>query len=182
MRDGRAVAVQFGDEEMAAQSVTIAAGAWSSKIGGLEPAIAVRPVKGQMIGLRMMPQARLRQPVRTARVYLVPKDDGRLLLGATAEEVGFDKRIIAGPIMELLRFVWEIVPAIYELEIEELLAGFRPATRTHRAIVGPSKTQNLFYATGHWRHGILMAPLTAVTLSDIILHNIFAAKGALSVV
>jgi glycine oxidase len=170
-RDGRAVAVRFGDEEMAAQSVTIAAGAWSSKIGGLEPAIAVRPVKGQMIGLRMTPHARLRQPVRTPRVYLVPKDDGRLLVGATAEEVGFDARIIAGSIMELLRFAWEIVPAIYELEIEELLAGFRPATRTHRALVGRSEIENLFYATGHWRHGILMAPFTADIISKAIANH-----------
>ena len=170
-KNGRAEAVRYGDEELTAHSITIAAGAWSSQISGITPAIPVRPVKGQMIGLRMTPQAWLKQPVRTSRVYLVPKDDGRLLVGATAEEVGFDQRVTAGPIMELLHFAWEIVPAVYELEIEETLASFRPATRDHRAIVGKSETKNLYYATGHWRHGILMAPLTAIELCREILSS-----------
>ncbi|HZK75960.1 MAG TPA: glycine oxidase ThiO [Candidatus Kapabacteria bacterium] len=176
-RDDRAVAVRCGEEKEEAETITIAAGAWSSNIGGLTPDIPVRPVKGQMIGLRMTPQSRLRQPVRTSNVYLVPKDDGRLLVGATAEEVGFDKRIIAGNIMELLHHAWEIVPAIYELEIEELLASFRPATRDHRPIVGISETENLFYATGHWRHGILMAPLAADLLSKIIIEPVSVMEG-----
>jgi glycine oxidase len=89
-------------------------------------------------------------------------------VGATAEEAGFDRRIIAGTVMELLHHAWELVPAIYELEIEETLVGFRPATRDHRAIEGPSGIENLFYATGHWRHGILMAPLAAATMAKAI--------------
>ncbi len=169
IKNDKATGIRFGSEELDAQSITIAAGAWSSKISGIIPAIPVRPVKGQMIGLRMTPQVQLKQTVRTPRVYLVPKDDGRLLVGATAEEAGFDQRIIAGNIMELLHFAWEIVPAIYELEMEETLASFRPATRNHRAIVGISETENLYYATGHWRHGILMAPLTSYTISREIL-------------
>ncbi len=171
IRNGEAVAVRFGDEEEAADSITIAAGAWSSKIGGLTPNVHVRPVKGQVIGLRMTPQSRLRQPVRTSNVYIVPKDDGRLLVGATAEEAGFDERVTAGPIMELLHHAWELVPAMYELEIEELLASFRPATRDHRAIEGPAGIENLFYATGHWRHGILAAPLAAETLARAIIQE-----------
>ncbi len=167
-KDGRATAVRFEEEEMAAESITAAAGAWSSKIGGITP-IPVRPVKGQMIGLRMTPESHLKQSIRAPRVYLAPKDDGRLLVGATAEEAGFDPRIIAGSIMELLRFAWEIVPAIYELEIEEMLASFRPATRNHRPIIGKSEMEHLYYATGHWRHGILMTPLTAFKLSHEIL-------------
>ncbi len=166
---GHATAVRFNDEEMAAETITVAAGAWSSTIKGLVPSIPVRPVKGQMIGLRMTPQSRLKQPIRAPRVYLAPKDDGRLLVGATAEEAGFDPRIIAGSIMELLHYAWEIVPAIYELEIEETLASFRPATRNHRPIIGKSEIENLYYATGHWRHGILMAPLTAYKISREIL-------------
>jgi glycine oxidase len=171
IRNGSAVAVKCDGEEIPAETITVAAGAWSSQIGGIQPSLPVRPVKGQFIGLRMTPDMRLRQPVRTPRVYLVPKDDGRLLVGATAEEVGFDKRIIAGPIMELLHYAWEIVPGIFELEIEELLASFRPATRDHRPIMGESETKNLFFATGHWRHGILMAPLTANIISKIILEG-----------
>ncbi len=176
--NGSAVAVRFGEEEMAARSITIAAGAWSSTIKGLVPAIPVRPVKGQMIGLRMTPHTRLKQSIRAPRVYLAPKDDGRLLVGATAEEVGFDKRILAGPIMELLHFAWEIVPAIYELEIEETLASFRPATRNHRPIVGKSEIENLYYATGHWRHGILMTPLTAKIVTANILEGSRSPLGA----
>ncbi len=171
-RDGDALAVRFGDEEEQAETVTIAAGAWSSKIDGIIPRIPVRPVKGQMIGLRMTPQAKLQQPVRTTSVYIVPKDDGRLLVGATAEEVGFDARVMAGPMMELLHHAWELVPAIYDLEIEEMLASFRPATRDHRAIVGSSEIQNLFYATGHWRHGVLMAPMASQIVVNAILQSI----------
>ncbi len=171
IKGGCAAAVRFDGGEIAAQSITIAAGAWSSTIGGISPAIPVRPVKGQMIGLRMTPHTRLKHSIRAPRVYLASKDDGRLLVGATAEEVGFDGRIIAGSILELLHYAWEIVPGIYELEIEEMLAGFRPATRNHRPIVGKSETENLFYATGHWRHGILMAPLTAFRISREILTN-----------
>jgi glycine oxidase len=168
-KNGRAIGVRAGNEEFEGSSITIAAGAWSSTIGGITPAILVRPVKGQMIGLRMTPQSKLKQPIRAPRVYIVPKDDGRLLVGATAEEAGFDPRIIAGSIMELLHFAWEIIPAIYDLEIEEMLASFRPATRNHRSIVGRSEMENLYYATGHWRHGILMAPLTSYRISREIL-------------
>ncbi len=170
-KNGKAIGIRAGDEEIEASSITIAGGAWSSQINGIAPAIPVRPVKGQMIGLRMTPQARLKQPVRTPRVYLVPKDDGRLLVGATAEEVGFDQRVTAGPLMELLHFAWEIVPAVYELEFEEALASFRPATRNHRSIVGKAEAENLYFATGHWRHGILMAPLTAFEISKQILAS-----------
>jgi glycine oxidase len=168
IKNGRAIGVRVGNEEFEGSSITIAAGAWSSKIEGITP-LPVRPVKGQMIGLKMTPQSKLKQPIRAPRVYLAPKDDGRLLVGATAEEAGFDQRIIAGSIMELLHFAWEIVPAIYELEIEEMLASFRPATRNHRPIVGRSEIENLYYAAGHWRHGILMAPLTSYKISREIL-------------
>jgi glycine oxidase len=177
--DNQAVAVKCSGEEISVSTVTVAAGAWSSQIGGLQPSIPVRPVKGQVIGLRMTSDMHLRQPVRTPRVYLVPKDDGRLLVGATAEEVGFDKRVTAGPIMELLHFAWEIVPATYELEIEELLASFRSATLNHRPIPVKSEIQNLYFATGHWRHGILMAPLTATTISKIILEESRASMKAI---
>ena len=171
VRNGKAEAVKYGDEEEEGESITISAGAWSSRIIGTGPSVSVRPVRGQMIGLRMTPQFSLQQPARTPQVYIVPKDDGRLLVGATAEEVGFDNRVIAGSIMELLHYAWELVPAIYELEIEEMLAGFRPATRDHRAMVGQSEIPNLYYATGHWRHGILMAPLTAETIAKAIMQD-----------
>lgn len=179
VRNNAAVAVRCGQEEIPAEHITIAAGAWSSKIGGIEP-IPVRPVKGQMIGLRMTPHVKLKQPVRTSRVYLVPKDDGRLLVGATAEEAGFDRRIIAGNIMELLHYAWEIVPAIYELELEETLASFRPATRNHRAIACSSNIENVFIATGHWRHGILMAPLTAKIVAQAITKKRYKVEDAIA--
>jgi len=169
VHDECATAIRSNEEETVGKTITIAAGAWSSKIGGLTPNIPVRPVKGQVIGLRSQPFVKLKQPIRTSKVYLVPKDDGRLLLGATAEEVGFDKRVIAGPIMELLHRAWEIVPAIYELEIEEMLASFRPATIDHRPLMGQTHIEGLYYATGHWRHGILMAPLASTKIAREIM-------------
>ncbi len=171
IRNGRAVAVLCGDVEHEASSITVAAGAWSSKVGGLWPNLSIRPVKGQVIGLRIQPFAKLKQPIRTPRVYIVPKDDGRLLVGATSEEVGYDKRVTAGPVMELLHYAWDVFPAVFELEIEELMASFRPATKDHRPIVGDSETNGLYYATGHYRHGILMMPLAAKKVTEAILKH-----------
>ncbi|MDP4198358.1 MAG: glycine oxidase ThiO [Bacteroidota bacterium] len=157
-----------------AATVTIATGA-NVQIEGIDP-IPVRPVKGQMIGLRAEPFAMLRQPILATKAYLVPKDDTRLLIGTTAEEVGFDKRVTAGPILNILHRAWEMVPAIYELEIEEILTGFRPTPRDHKPIVGRGTTDNLYYATGHYRHGILHAPLAARMIADLIVANKWDAR------
>jgi glycine oxidase len=161
--------VQVGDEIIETASVTIATGA-DIAIDGIDK-IAVRPVKGQMIGLRGQPFARLRQPILAIKAYLVPKDDGRLLVGTSAEEVGFDKRVMAGPILNILHRAFEMVPAVLELEIEEIITGFRPTSRDHKPVVGCGSAHNLYYATGHYRHGILHAPLAAEMVSNLILKG-----------
>jgi glycine oxidase len=162
--------VQVGEQIIAASSVTVATGA-DFEIDGIDK-IPVRPVKGQMIGLRGQPFAQLRQPVLAIKAYLVPKDDDRLLIGTSAEEVGFDKRVTAGPILNILHRAFEMVPAILELEIEEIITGFRPTSRDHKPVVGRGSADNLYYATGHYRHGILHAPLAAQMISQMVLQDI----------
>jgi glycine oxidase len=170
VRNGELVTgILVADEVIQAASVTIATGA-DVQIEGIDT-LPVRPVKGQMIGLRAEPFAMLKQPILATKAYLVPKDDGRLLIGTSAEEVGFDKRVTAGPILNILHRAWEIVPAIYELEIEEIITGFRPTPRDHKPIVGRGTATNLYYATGHYRHGILHAPLAARLISQLVLSN-----------
>jgi glycine oxidase len=155
-----------------ADIVVLAAGAWSRAIPGL-PDIArppVRPVKGQMAALRMDPQEPLlRHVVWTPSVYLVPRRDGRLVIGATVEERGFNTDLTAGGVMSLIEGAWRTLPGIEELPIDELWVGFRPGSRDDAPILGPSGIDGLVLATGHHRNGILLAPVTADTISHHIL-------------
>jgi glycine oxidase len=102
---------------------------------------------------------------------LVPRLDGRLLIGATVEEMGFDASITAGGIMDLLRDTWEILPGVYDLAIVETWAGFRPASRDDAPILGPTALDGLVMATGHHRNGILLAPITANAVADYVLSG-----------
>ncbi|OYD83599.1 glycine oxidase ThiO [Azospirillum brasilense] len=172
IRGGRAVGVQVGDRLFEADQVVLAAGAWSGWIDGLSPAVRppVRPVKGQMLCLRM--DARLpllRHVVWTPGTYLIPRLDGRLLVGATTEERGFDDRLTAGGQFALLEGAWRALPGIAELPIEEAWAGFRPGTRDDAPILGLSEVEGLVYATGHHRNGILLTPVTAESTARLIL-------------
>ncbi len=129
---GRAVGVRAGDRRIAADVVILAAGAWSRGVAGLPPAATppVRPIKGQMLALRMDPAAPLLWHVVWApKAYLVPRRDGRLLIGATVEERGFDPSITAGALYGLLDGAWRAVPAIEELPVDETWCGFRPGSR-----------------------------------------------------
>ncbi|CAO3381991.1 glycine oxidase ThiO [Azospirillum argentinense] len=172
VRGGRAVGVQVGDRLVEADRVILAAGAWSGWIDGLSPAVRppVRPVKGQMLCLRM--DARLpllRHVVWTPGTYLIPRLDGRLLVGATTEERGFDDRLTAGGQFALLEGAWRALPGIAELPIEESWAGFRPGTRDDAPILGLSEVEGLIYATGHHRNGILLTPVTADSVARLVL-------------
>ena len=102
-------------------------------------------------------------------VYLVPRSDGRLIVGATSEEMGFDTRLTAGGVFELLRGAWEAVPGVYELPILETWAGLRPGSRDNAPILGKTPIENLIYATGHYRNGILLTPITAYEIAKLIL-------------
>lgn len=147
----------------AARAVVLAAGAWSGLDWVPEPARPpVRPVKGQILTLRGPAQAPIAgRIVVTERVYLVPRADGRLIAGATVEEMGFDTTVTAGGVHELLREAYRTLPDVAELELERAVAGLRPGTPDNAPLVGPSAVEGLILATGHFRNGFLLAPLTA---------------------
>ncbi len=147
-----------GREELRAASVVIAAGAWSGVLAGAP----VRPVKGQIMRLRdPAGPGLLERVVRFEGGYLVPRGDGRYVLGGTVEERGFDRTVTAGAVHQLLRDASELVPGVLELEISELEAGLRPGTPDNLPLIGPADRDGLYWATGHYRNGILLAPVTA---------------------
>jgi glycine oxidase len=174
---GRVAGVNLGAQHVAADIVVLAAGAWSGEIAGL-PALArppVRPIKGQMLSLRMDPAAPLlRHVVWTPRVYLVPRSDGRLIVGATSEERGFDADLTAGGVFSLLEGAWRALPGVEELPIDEMWVGFRPGSRDDAPVLGPGAVEGLVYATGHHRNGILLTPVTANAVADYILNGVVA--------
>jgi glycine oxidase len=159
---GRPAVISKGGERVEGKTVVLAAGAWSAEIGGLAPGPPVRPVTGEAIGLRMAPPVELTAVVRTPHAYLVPKPDGRLVLGATSEERGFDQRVTAGGLWELLDKGRLAIPALDEWTVEETWAGLRPAARDHAPILGfDPRSPGVCLATGHYRHGLLLLPVTA---------------------
>jgi glycine oxidase len=151
-------------EVVNAEQVVLAAGAWSGAVTGLpaQAQVQVRPLKGQILRLRDPAGAGLlRGVVRFAGGYLVPRGDGRYVLGATMEERGYDLAPTAGGVYELLRDAHELIPGVAELQIEELNVGLRPSTRDNAPLIGAGAIKGLLWATGHHRNGILLAPLTA---------------------
>lgn len=176
VQSGRATGVVLEDgTTVTADRVVLAAGAWSRSIGGLPPdrRPPVRPVKGQMLALRMDAAAPLLSHVlRAPGAYLVPRRDGRLIIGATVEEKGLDQTITAGGMLTLLEAAWRAIPAIEELPIDEIWVGHRPGSRDDAPILGRAPLENLFYATGHHRNGILLAPVTADAMARLILDDV----------
>ena len=176
VQGGRANGVMFDDGTMTpADIVVLAAGAWSRGIGGLPPdrRPPVRPVKGQMLALKMDSTAPLLQHALWAPgAYLVPRRDGRLLIGGTVEEKGFDATITAGGLLTLLEAAWRAVPAVEELPVDEIWVGHRPGSRDDAPILGRGPLEGLFYATGHHRNGILLAPVTADAMARLILDGV----------
>lgn len=129
----------------------------------------VRPVKGQVVELRgdqdIPPCERI---LASERVYLAPRPDGRLILGATVEEMGFDGRVTGGGVHELLREAYRLLPDVAEMEFLDAIAGFRPGTPDNMPIIGRTAVDGLILATGHYRNGILLAPVTATAVSDLV--------------
>jgi glycine oxidase len=173
---GRADGVILADEtRVSADVVVLAAGAWSRGIAGLPHELRppVRPIKGQMLALRMDPTAPLLNHVVWAPgVYLVPRRDGRLIIGATVEEKAFDTSMTAGGLLTLLEAGWRAVLSIEELPIEEMWVGHRPGSRDDAPILGRGPIGGLIYATGHHRNGILLAPVTADGITRLILEGV----------
>jgi glycine oxidase len=169
---GRAVGIVTGDTRHPADIVVLAAGAWSRLVPGLPPGARppTRPIKGQMLAVRMQPAAPLvRHVVWGGQCYLVPRADGRLLVGATVEERGFDTTITAGGLLSLLDDAWRTLPGIEELPIHETWVGFRPGSPDDQPMLGPTGIDGLLVATGHHRNGILLTPATAEAMADLIL-------------
>jgi glycine oxidase len=142
------------------------AGAWSGQIG--PQAFPTRPVKGQMLCLAMHPRDLLKHVIRSPDVYLIPRSDGRLLVGATVEEAGFDKRIDVATIKRLHQAALALVPKLADARILEDWAGLRPGTPDALPILGATATPGYYVATGHFRDGILLAPITAKIMADVI--------------
>jgi glycine oxidase len=183
--DHRVTGARLADgSDVRAPQVVLAAGWQSGTIGGL-PAGAVppvRPVKGQILRLRPVRPARaeptgqppallartVRGVVRGSSVYLVPREDGELVIGATQEELGADTAVTAGGVWALLRDARLIVPGITELELAEAVAGLRPGTPDNAPVIGPGSLTGLALATGHFRGGILLAPVTADVMAEYL--------------
>jgi glycine oxidase len=159
------------DEEIRAETVLLAVGAWSGNAAWLpeEARPPVRPIKGQVVELRSRSAEPIaRRTLASERVYLVPRNDGRLVIGATVEEMGFDTAVTAGGVHELLREAYRLLPEVAEMEWVGATAGLRPGTPNNLPLVGPGAIDGLVLATGHFRNGILLAPLAAQAVADLV--------------
>ena len=154
-------------------AVVIAAGSWSGEIAieGITTPVPVRPVRGQLLHLGWTGTP-LRRVTWSGRCYLVPWEDGTLLVGATVEEVGFDERTTAAGVRDLLDAACDVVPRAWNAAFLAARAGLRPASADGLPVIGPSSVvPNVMYATGHYRNGVLLAPLTAQLVADAMLEN-----------
>jgi len=172
-RDGDSVSVETERGQVNGDTVVLAAGSWSGSIAiqGVTERMPVRPIRGQLLHLGWN-GAPLRRVTWSPHCYLVPWDDGTLLVGATAEDVGFDERTTAAGVSGLLEAACALVPAAAGAAFLGARVGLRPASRDEQPVIGASRAMpNLMYATGHYRNGILLAPLTAKLVADAMLDG-----------
>ncbi len=176
--NGRVSGVRLRDGELlAARQVVVAAGPWSGQLPGIpsEAQVPLRPVKGQILALHdPSGPGLLDRVLRMQPGYLVPRGDGRYVLGATMEERGFDTTATAAAVFELLRDALELVPGASELVIDELMVGIRPGTADNGPILGPGMVEGLHWATGHHRHGFLLTPITA----EVVVSGLFGEPAS----
>jgi glycine oxidase len=183
VKGGRAAGVWVREEGEAgtecpleADRTVICAGAWTRLLLAAEPAAPlvppIRPVKGQILSLEMSELLTISHVIRARRVYMAPKSDGRLVVGATSEERGFDRSLTAGAMMDLLREAWETMPGVYDLAIREMWTGLRPASRDNAPVLGKTEMEGLFVATGHYRNGVLLTPITARAMRDLLVDGV----------
>jgi len=157
---GRCAGLRLLDKNVAAEWTVVAAGAFSSQIEGAESYAPVRPAKGQILALRA-DGLKKERVLWSDKVYLVPRDDGRIVAGATVEYVGFEKGVTAGGVATILAAAIELAPGLAEARIDETWSGLRPDSPDHLPILGPTDVDGLLMATGHFRSGVLLAPITA---------------------
>ncbi len=163
----RSMGLIFKNDRVEARWTVVAAGCFSSEIKGVERYAPVRPAKGQMISLRA-DELKIERVLWSEKIYLVPRNDGRILAGATIEYAGFDKETTAGSIEKILSPAIELAPGLAGARIEEMWAGLRPDSPDHLPILGPTDLDGLLIATGHFRSGILLAPVTAKLIREWI--------------
>jgi glycine oxidase len=172
LEGGRLVGVRLYDgRELHAGQVVLATGAWAGRARWLpsEALPPVRPVHGQILQLRGAAAEPVSERiVATNWVYVVPRADGRVVLGATVEERGFDLTVTAGGVHELLREAYRVLPEVAELELTEAVAGLRPGTPDNAPVIGRGAVEGLVLATGHFRNGILLAPITADAVASLL--------------
>jgi glycine oxidase len=168
IRNGGVSGVELTDRVLESDRIIVAAGAWSPLIEGTGiPARAVQPARGQMIALDCGTPPFLPYVV-AENGYLVPRRDGRVLVGATVELAGFEKAVTAGGMLQLLDAAVSTVPALADARVVETWSGLRPWTIDQLPILGPAPIRGLYHATGHYRNGILQAPATAALIADLV--------------
>jgi len=165
--DGRAQGVRTDKTTYQARVVVNCAGAWAGQLAPLE--VPTRPVKGQMVSVLGGPA--LRHVVRSPDVYLVPRSGGHIVIGSTLEEAGYDKRTVPEVIQRLLQSATKLVPGLAKARIHEDWAGLRPGTPDNLPILGGTSIDGYFVATGHFRDGILLAPVTALVMAALIVDG-----------
>ena len=164
--DGQVTGVTTTKTSFLSEKVVNCAGAWSSRLGP-QP-IPTRPVKGQMLCLAMPSRTLIKHVIRSPDAYLIPRSDGRLLVGATVEEAGFDKRTDPDTMQRFHKAAIALVPKLADARILEDWAGLRPGTPDALPILGAAATPGYYVATGHFRDGIMLAPITAEVMADVI--------------
>lgn len=173
----RATGARLDDgTDVSAGQVVIAAGCWSNAVDGLPPGLLppIRPVKGEILRLHVPDAYRpflshnVRGVVKGGSMYLVPRADGELVIGATENDLGYDTKVTAGGVYELLRDARELVPGVTELPLVETHAGLRPGTPDNAPLIGRTGLDGLIAATGHYRHGILLTPVTADAVAELL--------------
>ncbi|CAM5288773.1 glycine oxidase ThiO [Streptomyces griseorubiginosus] len=176
LRDRAAGITTTDGDQLDAGQVVLAAGSLSGRLEGVPEAVLppVRPVKGQVLRLtvptRYAPflSRTVRAVVRGSQVYLVPRENGELVIGATSEELGWDTTVTAGGVYELLRDAHELVPGITELPLTETRAGLRPGSPDNAPLLGPTDLPGLLLATGHYRNGVLLTPVTGDAMAHVL--------------
>ncbi|MGW6458419.1 glycine oxidase ThiO [Streptomyces sp. NPDC055078] len=185
VRDEAAGAVLSDGRALRAEQVVLAGGSLSGRLGGVPERVLppVRPVKGQVLRLTVpAPYApflsrTVRAVVRGGQVYLVPRESGELVVGATSEELGWDTAVTAGGVYELLRDAHELVPGITELPLTETRAGLRPGSPDNAPLLGPTALPGLLLATGHYRNGVLLTPVTGDAMAEALTNGALPAEA-----